>query len=137
MSDSVGPCRYCHGIRLVGWSGAGPILCPECSAGHDAFTVITQAWREQRQRVRELEGYIERLHRQLDACSDVHDHNVKLNDRLSTLHDALALAEVEVCLERSWCRICRTEGRGDRRGRDVHPHAFGCFLAGGIDDAER
>lgn len=42
------PCTYCHGIRLVGWSGAGPILCPECSRGQDAFTVITQAWREQR-----------------------------------------------------------------------------------------
>lgn len=68
MSDSVGPCRYCSGIRLVGWSGAGPILCPECSAGKDAFTVVTRAWREQRQRVLELEGYIERLHRQLDEA---------------------------------------------------------------------
>ena len=48
-------CSYCHGVRLVGWSGAGPILCPECSRGQDAFTVITQAWREQRAKVRELE----------------------------------------------------------------------------------
>lgn len=46
MSDV---CGYCLGIRLVGWSGAGPILCPSCSDGQDAFTVIiTQAWREQR-----------------------------------------------------------------------------------------
>jgi len=45
MSDQ---CGYCLGVRLVGWSGAGPILCPECSRGADAFTVITQAWREQR-----------------------------------------------------------------------------------------
>lgn len=43
-----GTCSYCLGIRLVGWSGAGPILCPSCSNGQDAFTVITQAWREQR-----------------------------------------------------------------------------------------
>lgn len=43
------PCAYCHGVRLVGWSGAGPILCPTCSRGRDAFTVVTQAWREARQ----------------------------------------------------------------------------------------
>lgn len=49
-------CTYCNGARLVGWSGAGPILCPECSRGQDAFAVITQAWREQRTRVVELEG---------------------------------------------------------------------------------
>lgn len=137
MSESGSPCTYCHGIRLVGWSGSGPHLCKECSRGADPFEAITGAWREQRQRVRELEGYVERLHRRLDACSDVHAHNGRLKDRLSTLHDALALSEVEVCLERSWCRICRTEGRGDRRGRDVHPHAPWCFLAGGIDDAAR
>lgn len=137
MSESGSPCTYCRGARLVGWSDAGPILCPECSAGQDALQAISGAWREKSKRVRELEGYVERLHRMLDACSDVHAHNGRLKDRLSTLHDALALAEVEVCLERSWCRICRTEGRGDRRGRDVHPHAFGCFLAGGIDYAER
>jgi hypothetical protein len=41
-------CTYCRGVRLVGWSGAGPILCPTCSRDQDAFTVITQAWREQR-----------------------------------------------------------------------------------------
>lgn len=130
MSEDGIPCTYCNGVRLAGWSGAGPILCPECSAGQDAFVVITRAWREQRQRVIELEGENDRLRRMLDICSAVHVHNVKLKDRLSTLHDALALAEIEVCLERSWCRICRTEGRGDRRGRDVHPHAPGCFLEG-------
>lgn len=53
--SSAQPCTYCHGARLVGWSGSGPILCPECSRGMDAFTVITQAWREQRARVRALE----------------------------------------------------------------------------------
>lgn len=42
------PCAYCHGARLVGWSGAGPTLCPDCSRDQDAFTVITRAWREQR-----------------------------------------------------------------------------------------
>lgn len=45
------PCGYCRGVRLVGWSGAGPLLCPECSHDQDAFTVITQAWREQRAEV--------------------------------------------------------------------------------------
>lgn len=53
MTDLI--CTYCHGARLVGWSGAGPILCPECSCDKDAFTVITQAWREQRAKVRALE----------------------------------------------------------------------------------
>jgi len=130
MSEDGIPCTYCNGVRLVGWSGAGPILCPECSYGQDACVVITRAWREQRQRVRELEEWNKRLHRMLDVCAVVHDQNVKLKGRLSTLHDALALAEIEVCLERSWCRICRTEGRGDRRGRDVHPHAPGCHLEG-------
>lgn len=48
------PCGYCRGVRLVGWSGAGPILCPECSRDQDAFTVITQAWREQRAEVSRL-----------------------------------------------------------------------------------
>lgn len=50
-------CSYCHGVRLVGWSGAGPILCPECSRGQDAFTVITQAWREQRAEVKGLQAF--------------------------------------------------------------------------------
>lgn len=54
-------CTYCHGIRLVGWSGAGPILCPECSRGQDAFTVITQAWREQRAKVVELQCIHDRI----------------------------------------------------------------------------
>lgn len=63
----AGWCRYCHGARLVGWSGAGPILCPECSRGADAFTVVTQAWREQRARVRALEAENERLRDDLAA----------------------------------------------------------------------
>lgn len=46
MATGEPTCRYCSGARLVGWSGAGPILCPECSHGKDAFHVITQAWRE-------------------------------------------------------------------------------------------
>jgi hypothetical protein len=45
------------------------------------------------------------------------------------LRDVLALVEVDVALERSWCRICRTEGRGDFRGRQVHPHEPGCVLS--------
>ena len=49
-------------------------------------------------------------------------------DYIRVLRAALALAEVEVCLERSWCRMCRTEGRGDLRGRSVHPHATECVL---------
>lgn len=44
------------------------------------------------------------------------------------LWQALALAEVEVALERSWCRVCRTEGRGEYRGRAEHPHERRCLL---------
>lgn len=47
----------------------------------------------------------------------------------SRLREALELAEVEVALDRSWCRICRTEGRGSYRGRGVHPHERRCVLA--------
>ena len=47
-------CKYCEGARFVGWSRAGPILCPRCSEGKDVFTVITQAWREQCKAAREL-----------------------------------------------------------------------------------
>lgn len=54
-------CSYCYGVRLVGWSGAGPILCPTCSDGHDPFHVITLAWREQRARVVLLDAESERL----------------------------------------------------------------------------
>lgn len=55
IKESEAPCKYCHDARLVGWSGAGPILCPECSSGEDKFTVITRAWREQRSKVREVD----------------------------------------------------------------------------------
>lgn len=55
IKESEAPCKYCHDARLVGWSGAGPILCPECSSGEDEFTVITRAWREQRSKVREVD----------------------------------------------------------------------------------
>lgn len=44
------------------------------------------------------------------------------------LHVALELAEVEVALDRSWCRICRTECRGAHRGRREHMHATECVL---------
>ena len=44
------------------------------------------------------------------------------------LHVALELAEVDVALERSWCRICRTECRGVHRGRREHVHAAECVL---------
>lgn len=56
MSDDL--CSHCHNARLVGWSGAGPILCPTCSRDKDPFHVITEAWREQRGRVRELEAQL-------------------------------------------------------------------------------
>lgn len=44
------------------------------------------------------------------------------------LREALSLAEVEISLERSWCRACRTEGRGAYRGRAEHPHERCCPL---------
>ena len=89
MSESGSPCTYCRGARLVGWGPAGPILCPECSAGQDALQAITGAWREQRQRVRELAGYIERLHRQLDAFSGIYLRNLELEDQRDALANRL------------------------------------------------
>lgn len=91
-SDESGMCIHCHNARLVGWSGAGPILCPGCSHGRDPFAVITQAWREQRLLAEELkcrldESQIElsRLNKMLDICSDVHAHNVKLKEENARL----------------------------------------------------
>jgi hypothetical protein len=49
-------CTHCHGARLVGWSAAGPTLCPKCSSGKDAFTFVTKAWREQRYRANALQS---------------------------------------------------------------------------------
>lgn len=61
-------CTYCHGARLVGWSGAGPILCPECSRGQDAFAVITQAWREQRIKAQALAERLAIMERERDEA---------------------------------------------------------------------
>ena len=44
------------------------------------------------------------------------------------LREALELAEVEVYLAKTWCRVCRTEGLGDLRSREAHPHARECLL---------
>jgi hypothetical protein len=57
------------------------------------------------------------------------DERQRLDAEIERLREALSLAEVEVALERSWCRACRTEGRGEHRGRDVHPHDARCALA--------
>lgn len=95
-------CGYCHGARLVGWSGAGPILCPECSRDQDAFTVITQAWREQRAMVNELTAVVNaarRLTQVAEACdreSERHPSSqssapmVRYINAMSRLRDALA-----------------------------------------------
>jgi len=63
-------CSHCFGVRLVGWSGAGPILCPECSRNQDAFTVITQAWREQRAEVVRLSAELARGREAVEVCRD-------------------------------------------------------------------
>jgi len=47
------------------------------------------------------------------------------NDKLRT---ALELAEVDVSLARTWCRICRTEDSRRDRSRASHPHAKECLL---------
>ena len=63
-----GPCGYCRGVRLVGWSGAGPILCPRCCEhNEDVFAVVTQAWREQRTCVVEFEAELATLRAPVDA----------------------------------------------------------------------
>lgn len=64
------PCASCQGARLVGWSGAGPILCPGCSRGKDAFTVVTQAWREQRNEANALREDVRRLTRAISEAKE-------------------------------------------------------------------
>jgi hypothetical protein len=53
----------------------------------------------------------------------------ELRAEVERLREALELAEVEMALERTWCRICRTEWRSNGRNRKGHPHAAGCVLA--------
>ena len=48
--------------------------------------------------------------------------------KVAKLREALALAEVEVYLAKTWCRVCRTEGLGALRSREAHPHARECLL---------
>lgn len=99
-------CTYCHGARLVGWSGAGPILCPECSRGQDAFAVITQAWREQRTKAQALEAVAMAARRTVsaaDACDrEAERHSssrssaplVRYINAMAKLREALAALEV-------------------------------------------
>lgn len=48
MPDAIdNSCAYCLGVRIVGWSGMGPIACPTCSPGKDSVVLLTQAWVEQ------------------------------------------------------------------------------------------
>ena len=52
-------CKHCHDKKLVGWSGAGPHFCRHCCSNverHDAFTVISSAWIEQRNRALSAEA---------------------------------------------------------------------------------
>ena len=77
-------CTYCHGARLVGWSGAGPILCPECSRGQDAFAVITQAWREQRIKAQALAERLAIMEREpVDLIQGVDDGVAHRMDRVA------------------------------------------------------
>ncbi len=64
-----------------------------------------------------------------DTLADVSRACIATTEReRDALHVALELAEVEVALDRSWCRICRTECRGAHRGRREHMHAAECVL---------
>lgn len=68
--------------------------------------------------IKELRKRAEKAERERDEARAERD----------ALHVALELAEVEVALDRSWCRICRTECRGAHRGRREHMHATECVL---------
>lgn len=68
--------------------------------------------------IKELRKRAEKAERERDEARAERD----------ALHVALELAEVEVALDRSWCRICRTECRGAHRGRREHMHAAECVL---------
>ncbi len=64
-------CLYCHGQRLVGWCGSGPILCPKCcDRDANVFEVVTAAWRHERyanatltRALRNVRAFAKRLHR--------------------------------------------------------------------------
>jgi hypothetical protein len=52
-----------------------------------------------------------------------------MNDAYRALYAAASRELVDVALERTWCRACRTECRTHSRSRDTHPHAAECVLA--------
>ncbi len=46
----------------------------------------------------------------------------------ANLRVALMRVEVDLAGDRTWCRLCRTEARGDGVTRALHPHEADCIL---------
>lgn len=105
----------------------------------EALRMLAEAERERDAYKRAKEENDERFMRERDEWKARHDTLADVSRACiataereraerDALHVALELAEVEVALDRSWCRICRTECRGAHRGRREHMHATECVL---------
>lgn len=106
-------CSYCNGGRLVGWSGAGPILCPSCSDGKDAFTVVTQAWREQRARALAAEAERDEGRRILCDAIGCEYTETPVNTLAQVAADFLA--RVRTDYDEARAEVARLEGELRRR----------------------
>lgn len=51
---------------------------------------------------------------------------LSMDREIKDLRQSLSEELVDLSAERSWCRSCRTEGRGALRGYATHPHSADC-----------
>ena len=92
------------------------------SMAEDAFRKRDEA----QERAEERNDEANRLQRYLNMAAKERD---EARAEVEKLRRALELSEVDVALERTWCRICRTENRSGARSREAHPHEARCVLA--------
>jgi hypothetical protein len=65
----------------------------------------------------------------MKKCEAAEARERALTEDNARLREALERETMDVSLERTWCRSCRTENRSRERARATHPHAKECPLA--------
>lgn len=67
----------------------------------------------------------------ITASARAEDERDAAQKDAAKLRSALMRAEVDLASDRTWCRICRTEARGEGVTRAKHPHESDCVLYAG------